>query len=189
MNQMRTLFVSVIFVSLVCGCSSENKRDSNVAAKEQNEEKFDTRADEKEAKFVADAVEKKYDEMKLAELASAKSTNKQVQDVAQRLLNEQSESLVAFQNLAREKGITVPVEEGNESKKHVNELSQQHDPEFDKKWCDEIVSKHEKAIREFESMRDKATDPELKELIANDLINLRAQLEELNALEKNIAKR
>ena len=189
MNQMQTLFVLVIFVSLVFGCSSENKRDSNVAAEEQNEETFDTREDEKEAKFVADAIERKYDEMKLAELASAKSTNKMVQDAAQQLLNEQSESVVAFQNLARKKGITFPVEEGNESKKKVNELSEQQDPEFDKKWCDEIVGKHEKAIREFESMRDKTTDAELKELIANDLINLRAQLDELNALEKNIAKK
>jgi putative membrane protein len=112
-----------------------------------------------------------------------------VQDFAQQLLNEQSESVVAFQNLARKKGITVPVEEGNESKKKVNELSQQQDPEFDKKWCNEIVSKHEKSIREFELMRDKATDPELKELVTNDLKELRTQLDQLNALEKNISKK
>jgi putative membrane protein len=189
MNQMQKLFASMICVSLLFACSGENKRDSNVAAEEQNEEKFDTRADEMEAKFVADAIEKKYDEMKLAELASAKSTNKMVQDVAQQVLNNQSESVVSFQNFARTKGITFPVEEGNESKKKVNELSQQQDADFDKKWCDEIVSKHEKAIRGFESMRDKATDPELKELITSDLKNLRAQLDELNALEKNITKK
>jgi putative membrane protein len=189
MNQMPMLFVSLIFVSLLFGCSSENKRDSNVAAEKENEEKFDTRADEKEAKFVADAIENKYDKMKLAELASAKSTNKMVQDVAQQILNEQSESIVPFQNLANRKGITIPVEEGNESKEKVNELSQQKDSEFDKKWCDEIVSKHEKTIREFELMRDKATDPELKELVTNDLKELRTQLDQLNALEENITKK
>jgi len=186
MKQTQKIFVTAVFISIVSACSSENSRDSNVAAEEKNEQKFDTRAEEKEANFVAEAIEKKYADIKLAELASTKSSNKEVQDVAQQLVNDQSESLAILQNLANKKGIVFPVEEGEETSEKVNELSKQEDPDFDKKWCDEIVAKHKKTIREFELMRDKSKDPELKKIITNDLKGLRMHLDKLDSLEENI---
>ena len=186
MTQTQRIFITVVLISIVSACSRENSGDSNIAAEEKNEQKFDTRAEEKEANFVADAIEEKYAKIKLAELASIKSSNKEVQEVAQQLVNDQSESLAALQNLASKKGITFPVEEGEEARKKVNELSKQQAPDFDKKWCDEIVAQHEKEIREFELMRDKSKDPELKEIITNDLKELRTHLDSLNRLEENI---
>jgi putative membrane protein len=185
MKQMRNILI-VVFISILAGCSTGNKNDSNAAAEEKNEQKFDTREEEKEADFIADAIEQKYAKIKLAELANTKSSNKEVQDIAQRLVNDQSESLAALQNLASKKGISFPVEEGEETRKKVNELSKHQDPEFDKMWCDEIVAKHEKTIREFELMRDKSKDPELKEIITNDLKELRAELDTLDTLEEKM---
>jgi len=186
MKQICNILIAAFFISCIASCDNAKKDDSNAIAEKKNEKKFDTRAEEKEADFVADAIEDKYAEIKLAELASTKSSNKQVQDVAQQLVNDQTVSLTALQNLANKKGISIPVEEGEDAKKKVNELSEQGDPDFDKKWCDEIASKHEKAIREYELMRDRSTDTELKEIITNDLIVLRAQLDKLNALEEDI---
>ena len=186
MKQTQKIFIAVVLISIVSACSRENSGDSNAAAEEKNEQKFDTRAEEKEANFVAEAIEEKYADIKLAELASTKSSNKEVQDVAQQLVKDQSESLAILQNLANKKGIVFPVEEGEETSEKVNELSKQQDPDFDKKWCDEIIAKHKKTIREFELMRDKSKDPELKEIITNDLKGLRAHLDRLDSLEENI---
>jgi putative membrane protein len=186
MKQSQKAFIAIALILIFSACSRENSTDSNAAAEEKNEQKFDTRGEEKEANFVADAIEKKYAKIKLAELGSTKSSNKAVQDVAQQLVNGQSQSLAVLQNLASKKGITFPVEEGEEARKKVNELSQQQAPDFDKRWCDEIVAQHEKEIREFELMRDKSKDPELKEIIMNDLKGLRAQLDSINALEEKI---
>jgi len=186
MKQTQNIFIAALLISIVSACSRENSRDSNVAAEEKNQQKFDTRAEEKEANFVADAIGEKYADIKLAELASTKSSNKEVQDVAQQLVKDQSESLTILQNLANKKGIVFPVEEGEETREKVNELSKQQDPDFDKKWCDEIVSQHKKTIREFELMRDKSKDPELKKIITNDLKELRSHLDRLNTLGENI---
>ena len=101
-------------------------------------------------------------------------------------MKDQGESLAILQNLANRKGIVFPAEEGEETNEKVNELSKQQEPDFDKKWCDEIIAKHEKTIREFELMRDKSKDPELKEIITNDLKGLRAHLDRLDSLEENI---
>jgi putative membrane protein len=186
MKKMHNIFAVVILSAILVACGTEDKRDSNAVAEKKNDQKFDTRDEEKEANFVAGAIEEKYGEIKLAELASTKSANKEVQDIAQQLVNDQSESLAALQDLASKKGITVPVEESEEAKKKVNELSKESDPDFDKKWCDEIVNNHEKTIREFELMRNKSKDQELKAIITNELIGLRAQLDKLNMLEENI---
>ena len=78
------------------------------------------------------------------------------------------------------------MEESEEAKKKVNQLSKEQEPDFDKKWCDELVSTHEKTIREFELMRDKSNDEELKDIITNELKGLRTQLDKLNMLEENI---
>jgi putative membrane protein len=186
MKARQKTFIAIFLISVVAACGSENKNDSNEVAEEKNERNFDSRAEEKEADFVADAIEEKYAKMKLAELASTKSTNKEVQDVAQQLVNHESKSLAALQNLASRKGITFPVEEGEETREKVNQLSKQQTPDFDKKWCDEIVAHHEKEIREFEVMREKSKDPELQQIITNDLNDLRAQLDRLNALKEKI---
>lgn len=186
MKQMQRVFVAVAFISIVSACNPKNNQDSNAVAEEKNEQKFDTRAEEKEANFMAEAIEEKYADIKLAELATTKSSNKEVVDVAQQLVKDQSQSLAVLQNLASKKGIVVPVEEGEETRKIVNDLSKQKDPDFDKKWCDEIVTKHKKTIREFELMRDKSKDQELKEIITNDLKDLRVHLDRLDSLEENI---
>ena len=53
MKQTQKIFIAVVIISIVSACSRENSRDKNVAAEEKNEQKFDTRAEEKEANFVA----------------------------------------------------------------------------------------------------------------------------------------
>ena len=103
---MQRIFIAVVFISIVSACNTKSNRDSNAAAEEKNEQKFDTRAEEKEANFMAEAIEEKYADIKLAELASTKSSNKEVVDVAQQLVKDQTESLAVLQNLASKKGIS-----------------------------------------------------------------------------------
>ena len=186
MKRMQGFFIAVVFISIVSACNTVTNRDSNAASEEKDKQKFDTRAEEKEADFMAEAIEEKYADIKLAELANTKSSNKEVQDVAQQLVKDQSEALALLQNLAKKKGIVFPVEEGEETRKIVNDLSKQQDPDFDRKWCDEIVAKHKKTILEFELMRDKSDDPELKEIITNDLKELRVYLDRLDSLEEKL---
>jgi putative membrane protein len=168
------------------GCEYARKQDSHEIAEEKNEKKFDTRADEKEAEFVADAIQANYAEIRLAELASTKSANKEVQATAQELVSDHTNSLAKLQALATKKGISTPANEGESAKEKVNTLAKDDQSDFDKKWCDELVIKHEKTIRDFEAMQKKSDDPELKDFISSTLPELRAHLDKLSSLEKNI---
>ena len=185
MKQVCFIFVTCLFTFLA-GCDSSKKHDSNTRVEEKNEKNFEGKAEIKEANFVADAIEEKYAEIKLAELASIKSSNKEIQDFAQQLVNDHTKALQMLHALANRKGITVPAEEGEKAKEKINDLSKQEDPDFDKKWRDELIARHDKTIREFEAMYDKSDDAELREIISQTLMDLRAQLEKINALEHNI---
>lgn len=186
MKRVFCFFVIFIYSNLGCDSKNDQKSNSYDVAQKENEEKFDTKASEKEADFVIDAIEERYAEIKLAELANTQSSNKDVQDLAQALVIDHTKALTELQNLASKKGITVPVEEGEGTKETINELSKQQDPDFDKKWCNELIAKYRKNIRAFESMWDRSEDPVLKDIINDTLINMKANLDKLNALENSI---
>jgi putative membrane protein len=186
MKQVQNIVAILLGFMVLISCEPSRKQDSHEIAEEKNKKNFDTRTGEKEAAFVANAIQGNFAEIKLAELASTKSSNKELQAIAQELVSDHTNSNAKLQNLASKKGISIPVEEGEEAKEKVNALAKEKQPDFDKKWCDVLVDKHEKTIRDFESMQEKSEDPELKEIIHTTLPELRAHLEKLNAIEKNM---
>jgi putative membrane protein len=181
---MKVLYFVFAGLLALAGCDSQTKSSSSAVAEEENEKKFDTRKEENEADFLADAIEDRYAEIKFAELVNTKSSNKNIQDFAQELVNDQSKILAELQRLANERDVTVPVDEGDATKEKINKLFKQDDPNFDKKWCSELSSEHKKSIREYERMLDKTDDTELKNVINQALISLRASLGKLEHLEE-----
>ena len=75
-----------------------------------------------------------------------------------------SEELNELKDLAGKKGITIPREESAKSKYKIKVLSDIKASEFDKKWCKELMDKHEKSINKLESAA--IADPDLKEWVA-----------------------
>lgn len=186
MKWAQNIVVLLLSFLIVQSCEPSRKQNSHEIAEEKNEKNFDTRADEKEAEFVADAIQSNYAEIRLAELASTKSSNKEVQAAAQELVSDHTNALAKLQSLANKKGISTPVDEGEDAKKKVNDLAKENQPDFDKKWCHELVDNHKKTIRDFEVMQQKSADPELKEFISAILPELREHRDKLSSLEKNM---
>jgi len=93
MIQVRNILISGLFIISTLSCEPSKKNNSNEVAEKKNEENFDTRAEEKEAEFVADAIAASYAEIKLAELASTKSSNKKVQEIAQLLVKDHTDAI------------------------------------------------------------------------------------------------
>ena len=186
MKRILSILTVGFFAALASGCDLRKGTESQDLAEERNDETFGTKSEENLADFLADAIEAKYADIKLAELASIKSSNKEIQDFAQELANDHTNTLTELQALADKKGIAVPVEEGEATKEKINKLSEEKDPDFDKKWCSEIIAKHKKAIREFELMSDQSEDTELKDVIDRSLIDLKGKLDKLNTLENSM---
>jgi putative membrane protein len=182
-------FLMMVFAALVMvSCTPKEKTaDSNEVAEEANEEKFEDKKDEKDAEFVADVVASNYAEIELAKLASTRSDNAQVKEVARMLEDDHNKLLTELQAFAGTKAITVPTEPKDDAKKKIEDLTKEEDiKDFNKEWCKEMADKHEKTIEKFEDRAEKTADADLKIWITQTLPHLRTHLDKVKACEESL---
>ena len=182
-------FIYIIFAaSLMASCTPREKaQDSNEVAEEANEDKFDSKKAEKDAEFVAETVAGNYAEIEMAKLASQKSNNAQVKEVATFLEAEHTKMLGDLQALASTKAISIPTDKTDDARKMIEDMSKEEDvKDFNKDWCKEMKDKHEKTIKKFEDRASETEDADLKALIDSALPNLRTHLDRVKACEESI---
>jgi putative membrane protein len=186
---MKKLFYILFAIAVIAGgCTSKEKTaDSNEAAEEANEEKFDSKKDEKDAEFVAETVASNYGEIELAQLASQRSDNSQVKEIAKMLEADHTKVLNELQAFAGTKSISIPTEKTDDARKKIEDLTKEEDiKDFNKQWCKEMADKHEKSIKNFEERAEKTEDADLKIWISQTLPHLREHLDRVKACEESI---
>jgi len=166
----------------------EKAENSEDIAEDANADKFDDNKDvQNDADFVADQVAANYAEVKMAKLASEKSSVPEIKKVAKMLETEHSKKLEELQKLATAKSITVPIEADKDAIQTVEQLRDEKDIEdFNEEWCKKMVDKHEKTIEVFEDKLDNTEDAELKSWISQTLPGLRSHLDQLKACHEKL---
>jgi putative membrane protein len=170
---------SVSFLTTSCDSPATKEADKSPekVAEDKNEGKFTTKTSEKDAQFVVDAVAGNLTEIKYAQLAQQKSTDTKIKTVAAELEKAHQSMLGELKTLAAAKAISIPSEEPDEAKKDLNKIAD--DKNFSKKWCKEMIDKHEKTISRYEEQVKETTDPELKNWITGALPAVRTHLDDL----------
>ncbi|MBL0744359.1 DUF4142 domain-containing protein [Chryseolinea lacunae] len=186
LNMLAALALGIFLVGCGPSKNKEENTDSNEVAEEQNEDKFETKASERDAEFVANAVAGNYAEIKMAEIAKTRSSNTEVQAIAAMLVDDHTAVLNQLKDFASKRGISIPVEEKDDAKDKIADLEKQDAKDFDKKWCNTLVDKHEKTIKDFESNWEKTDDSTLKEWINQTLPHLKTHLDKLTTCDKNL---
>lgn len=181
------IFIFLAAFALAACTPKEKEQDSGEVAEESNDAKFDNKKDEKDAEFVSETVAGNYAEIQLAQLASQKSDNAKVKEVAKMLETDHSKLLSELEALAGTKAISVPSEPNDNAKKTIEDLNKETDvKDFNKEWCKEMADKHEKTIRNFEDRAEKTEDADLKIWITQTLPHLRAHLDKVKACEESM---
>ena len=179
-------FVLASFIFLAACQPNKKQEDSTEIAKEQNDEVFDDRDDEKDADFVVNTVAASYAEIKLAQLAIKRSNDSEVKKMASMLEADHKKMLKELQAYAGKKGISLPGKETDEAQKDINKLAEKDSKDFDEDWCDMLEDSHQKTINKFESRIDKTEDAELKNWISKTLPGLRNHHEMLKKHEDRV---
>jgi putative membrane protein len=187
------IFILLSFASTVLlNCARRTQEvDRPVAAAEPKKEVepdlyFGTSVNEAEADFIANAVASNYAYIKFAKLAISKSDNKQVKEIATALADDHSKVLNGLICFAHKRGIVIPAEENVEAKRRIKSLENDRD-QFDRRWCLELMDKHERALKQFEYMWEQTEDIELRQWISNTLPELVSHLEQLMEYEGTYA--
>lgn len=165
---------------------TNDNEDSKEVAEEANDEKFDDKSMENDADFVANTVAANYGEIKFAGLATQRSANPEVKKAAAMMVEDHTKALNELKTLAQSKAITVPVEEDDEARRKTERFSDEAGKDFDKKWCNEMIDRHDESIRKFENRMEKTEDAELKAWISKTLPVLRNHRDHLKMVHDKI---
>jgi putative membrane protein len=172
---------------LLAACSNEPKEAKEVA-KDQNEQKFDTKAGEKDAQFVVDASSGSYDEVKIADVAIAKSMNEEVKKLAASLKDDHSMIISDLKKVGEGKAISLPSAASTDAEKEAANLSEKKVKDFDKDWLDKVKSMHEKSIKKYEDASANATDADIKTWAGTTLVKIRSHLDMITQLQDKMKK-
>jgi putative membrane protein len=188
---MKRIFKILTLASLVAVFSScnetrrEQEQDSNEVAEEANDEKFEDNDMEKDADFVAEAVASNLAEIQMAKLASQRSSNAEVKQLAKMLETDHAKVLSELKALAQKKAITVPVEPKDEQKRKLENLREEEADDFDKKWLETMEDAHEKSINKFERRADNGEDADIKAFASKTLPHLKMHKEKIDQCQDN----
>ncbi|MEO7990898.1 MAG: DUF4142 domain-containing protein [Chryseolinea sp.] len=178
MKSLTILKAVTLAMLFFVACQPRKKQeDSTEIAKERNDEIFEDKEDENDADFIVNAIAANFAEINLAKLASNKSNDVLVTNLAKMLETDHTKVLHDLQVYASKKGIAEPTSETNDAVEALKDLTQEDAKDFDRKWCDKLKDNHKKSIRKFESRMNKTEDIELRNLISSTLPNLKNHLE------------
>ncbi len=186
MNKSRILKSSIagLFFSalLLTACNTEEKKteESKEVAEEVNDEKFSTKASEKDAQFVVDATSASFDEIRIADVALAKSKNAEVKKIAQQLKDEHSAMITELNSVAGKSAITVPAVASDDASKTATRLMDSDIKDFDKNWLEKVEDMHEASIKKYEDASNNATDVNIKNWATTTLAKIRGHLDMIN---------
>lgn len=144
------LMSSVLFSVSLCTCNQNNKDIQKVLETHKQVKNSDSIRDN-EIYFLSKATEISLEAVKLGELAQQSSSLSDVKDLGKRMEKAHAKYLDDLALLARKQLIILPSNVTNESQAIYNKLSQTPRRQFDKAYCDRVVSNHKEAIGVFEN--------------------------------------
>ena len=179
--------IIVIFIITMSSCSSKKAEDTKEVAQEHNDAKFDN-ATEKDAQFLVSAAEINLAEIQLGQIAQKSGMMTAVKNLGKMMEQGHTKALTDLEALAGKKQITVPMSLTDEGKEAARKLEDKTGKDFDKAYCDMMVTGHKDAISKFEKASTDATDPEIREWALGMLPALRSHLDESITCQKKCEK-
>ena len=125
-------------------------------------------------------------EIELANLALARSTNVQVQDIARQLVQDHSASLSKEREMATSENIPPVPHPGDRSDDHLimayNELRNLSGVDFDRAWVRHQIMHHSNHLKMVDALEEVSKDDDLEDWVEESYTPVRGHLERLNTV-------
>ena len=166
-------------------CKDDKETDPAEVAEEQNEQKFDdtNEAKEEDSDYLVFAADVNMKEIQMGKLAQQKSTNAEVRSYAEMMINDHTKALENLKKTAEAKNISLPTALSEDAQEAYDDLNDENEDDFDKKYVNMMVDGHEKTIKKMEKASEKANDEEIRMWAADMLPTLRTHHSEAERLE------
>ncbi len=178
LKKMKTYLIPMFAALVMISCGENNKpEDSAEVAEDKNEAKFENDNYEKDAEFAVKAAVAGYFEIKTAELVISRTSNTKVKELAQMMKTDHSAANTELKGLAAQNNFSVPDTMDAEHSKKYYKLMEKTGNDFDKEYCDLMVSGHKDVIDFFEKESIDGKEQNTKSWAAAKLPTLRHHLE------------
>jgi len=136
------------------------------------------------ATFVEHAAQTGMAEVQLAKLAMQKSSNNEVKQFAQRMVQDHTQANQELESLAKSKGINVPTKLDAKHEAMVKTLSAKSGDAFDAAYAEHMAKGHAKAVALFQSAA-KSSDADLAAFAQKTLPTLEEHKQLADTLREN----
>jgi putative membrane protein len=134
----------------------------------------------KDAQLVAELAAGNYAEIAMANTAIEKSENKEVKDLAALLKEDHTMWVNQLLEYAAKHNISITHIAPEKAAEDTRKLAEKNPPdEFDKKWCSQMLDKHEQSISKMEAAVNDASNPDLKAWLNTTLPKIRKDRDKL----------
>ncbi len=167
-----------------CSNNPVKAEDTRDVAEKKNDASIDSMNKVTDAQFLVTAAEINLEEIKLGQLAQQKGSAKEVKALGKMMETAHTKGLKDLTAIALQKGITVPTTATNDIEDAYQKLNAKAGIEFDKEYCNRMVTGHKAAIAIFEKASVEAADADIKAWATVTLPELHKHLEHSIDCEK-----
>ncbi|MEP7075811.1 MAG: DUF4142 domain-containing protein, partial [Acidobacteriota bacterium] len=133
--------------------------------------------------FIKNAAIGGMSEVELGKLAASKATNAEVKKFGQMMVIDHTKANTELKALAAKKNFPIATETDSSHKSTLTTLQGKSGADFDKDYVDDMVSDHEKDVKEFQDKAQNAKDPDVKAFAAKTLPTLQKHLDAIKAIQ------
>lgn len=160
--KLSALAIAVCLAFTACQETGEKKEDPSEVADSTNNAKIDNADSLKNADYIVSAASGNLAEVAIAKTAETKSKDAEIKKLAADLVTAHTGLYGEVKTLASSKGVSVPDSADDDAHKKAQDLLDTKPADFDKKWVDELISKHEATVKKYEDVAANTTDADLK---------------------------
>jgi putative membrane protein len=136
--------------------------------------------------FVTQATQANLAEIQLGQLAIQKSSNSQVKQYAQMLIQDHTQANSQLKQLASSKSLSVPTQPNAQQRAAKARLSGLSGQAFDRAYIQQMEQDHTKSVALFQKESQQGQDPDLKNLAATLLPKLQSHEQEAQQIAGRI---
>jgi putative membrane protein len=133
--------------------------------------------DAKDNAFMQHAATDGMAEVLMGQTALNKSSDAQIKQLAQRIVDDHTKANEQLKALAQSKQVTLPTTSAADAQKENQELQMKNGSAFDQAWSKGMVKDHQKAVKMFTQESKQAKDPDVRQFAQTTLPTLSAHLQ------------
>ncbi len=181
--QMITGIIAAVFL-ISGGMSVSYGQQSGTAGSQQNATPQQSNVSNTDKSFVDNALKGGMQEIALGKQAASKSTNPDVQNFANHLIQDHTKANEQLMQIAQKAGLQVPNEMGSQKEEKLNSFSKLNGTDFDRAFISYEVQDHKQDIKDFQNEAKEGSNPGIKDFASQTTQKLQHHLSMAESLNQ-----